>query len=349
MTTRMQSRANVLILSGVILGCNSSATTPTPTPTLQGDSGAEDQAAHGPYVYFYANPVDGGAIFGVPSGAATPVALVTGGNGHNYGEGFAFDNDSLYFSDAHSTADGGLGLTGTLLALPRAGGSPRVMADGLDTISAIALDSDTVYFVDQQLTGDTPHAFIGAVAKAGGPVAHFVDLPSGVVPLALAAVSGRVYWTQSDGRILLASASNGPPVPLSTGETTPFAIMVGTSGVYWLNAGHPGVDCTPRDGQIRALLGGQTQVTTLASNLEGASALAVNGDTVFWSTSGAYCNVGGPGLGSVFELASGGAAPNTLASGVTGPANLFVDAPTLHFTTIADPESDVLAPATVSF
>jgi len=333
----MRTTSKVLGLVGLVVGCGS-------TPLVHPDSGVP-----GVYAYFYANPVDGGAIFAVPAGGGAPVRLAAGDNDHNLGSGFAFDADSVYYSDEHWSAGVGSGLVGTVLALPRTGGSPRSIADGLDQVSAIALDDDAVYFVDVQQTGNGSQTFIGRVPKAGGQVQHVVDLPS-VGVAALAVAGGYVYWTQSDRQVVRVLALGGSPEPLSAGAAAPLAIAVDASGVYWLDIGHVGVDCPANDGQVSRFVPGQPEATPLASNLKGADALAVSAGAVFWTTSGFGCNVSTlPGGGAVFELAPGASDPVMLATGIIGPANLFVDGSTLYLTTITDVETNTLAPRAISF
>lgn len=332
----MRAISRVLGLVGLVTGCGS-------TPSIHPDSGVAEV-----YAYFYANPVDGGAIFGVPALGGTPVRLAAGDNDHNLGNVFAFDADGIYYSDEHWSADVGW-LVGTVLRLPRTGGSPRSVAEGLDKVSAIALDDDAVYFVDVQQTGNGAQTFIGRVPKVGGEVQHLVDLPSMSVA-ALAVAGGYVYWTQFDRQVMRAPALGGSPEPLSTGGAAPFAIAVDGSSVYWLDVGHLGVDCPPSDGQVSRLVLGQPEVTTLASNLKGAGGLVVSAGTTFWAASGFGCNVSTlPGGGGVFELRSNASDPIMLATGIIGPANLFVDGSTLYLTTITDVGTNTLSPLAISF
>jgi len=123
------------------------------------------------------------------------------------------------------------------------------------------------------------------------------------------------------------------------------AIAVDHNGVYWLDTGHPNVDCTPTDGALEYLAMGSDSPVVLASKLEGARSLTLWGGAAYFSTIGAFCNGAGGPVGSIFRTSSPTASVEALASKLPSPSDLYVDTDGVSFTVVTDTSNWVVKPA----
>jgi hypothetical protein len=325
------------------------------SPSLDATPVAHDampgDAAGGPNVWAFGNPVDGGNVFGVNANGGA-VVLVSGTSSQDVGLLVTQNADTVFYV-AEDSGEGGA-YSYSLHAVPLQGGPSRTLASGLGPISAIVADAADLYFGTTFIYEGGVYGNVLRVPVSGGAPEGVSSAGVGVEGLALgeATINGQaetlVYWTQRDGATT-GSAWWVYEFPLGVGYAMPFiqnqplpstlgVANPGVSGgdIYWLHRGTMQIDCTPTDGTLVKLHGGETATVTLLSNLQGVRSLAVAGGQAYVATAGYFCNAGGNGLGKIqrVDLASGTA--TTLASGLTGPDNLFVSGSSLYFTTLVD-------------
>ncbi|MGO9835658.1 MAG: hypothetical protein ACLP1X_15740 [Polyangiaceae bacterium] len=327
--------AHTAFLVAVVDACGSDGDSASGMP-------APDASA---YAYFYANPTEYGAVYAVTAGAATTVQLAKGQVPHNIGAPFAFDGHHVYYGDV---VDAGPGLLTSLVALPSTGGHPSTLVSGLHTVTALAVDAATLYFVDTDPLedGGTREPILGAVPLAGGPIRTLTSPPSN--PTSLAVDARYVYWTDQSGSVSRVPLDGGAVETLAQGEPDPGGIHVDATGVYWFDEGHAGTDCVATDGTVMVLLPGSSSPSTLASSIAGLRSLAASQGDVYWTASGPGCNLSGVGTGSLSKLARSETTAGTLVSGLTGADNLFIDATTVYFTILTDWYNGVMAASAVA-
>lgn len=121
------------------------------------------------------------------------------------------------------------------------------------------------------------------------------------------------------------SCANGhcvqQPVPLVPGQSSPIAIAVDATSVYWTTFAADG-------SLMKASLTGQG-VTTLAPARFSAS-VAVDATSVYW-TSQDMTGSDGPELGSVMKASLSGQNPTALAFGQSSPVSVAVDADAVYW------------------
>ncbi len=310
--------------------------------------------------YFFANPVDGGNIYGVPSGGGLPVVLTSGDGTHDIGEVFTFDDQTLYFgSEDIPNAPSG-SITYSLHALPIAGGPSVTLASGLGQLVALAVDAHALYFLDQSTSTVeddagliTPHGAVERISLAAADPSPQVLATVAASLGGIAVDANYVYWTVSTpssprssvpmGSIWRLPLAGGASESLATSQLNPGPIVVDAGTLFWLNDGTMQVDCTPPDGALLMLPAGSDSPTTVSSALHGARSLAARNGAVYWSTLGPFCNSGGDKSGSVFKFAPAVGTTATVASGISHPDNLYVGATDVYFTTLVDELNDILA------
>ena len=127
---------------------------------------------------------------------------------------------------------------GTLLAVPKTGGTPVTLANQVSQTSStgrLAVDSNYVYWTD-------PFAgTVERVAKTGGSVTTIASGQNS--PLGIAVSGGNVYWTTAywttymDGSIVKVAASGGVPTTIAWGQQGATEIAVDDTSVYWVTVG----------------------------------------------------------------------------------------------------------------
>lgn len=310
------------------------------------DAGLASSGDGSSYAYYYANPLNYGAVYAVPTGAPSSVLLTAGSAPHGIGLPFAFDGHHVYYGDAILA---GLGRQTSLVALSVSGGHSVTLASDLHAVSAIAVDSTNLYFLDVDPTlgdGSTPQAAVGKVSLGGGAVETLANPTSS--PTSICVDPSYVYWTEVAGSVLRVPIAGGAVETLAQGQVSPGGITVDSTGIYWFNTGHSGRDCIATDGTVMVLPPGNSAPVPMASNIVGVSSLAVSAGKVYWTASGPGCNGNGVDAGTLSRLALPQTAAQTLVTGVTGPGNLFVDATTVYFTVFTDAFNGLMAPSAVS-
>jgi hypothetical protein len=295
------------------------------------------------WAYAYANPYYGGKILGLPFGGGTPTVLAMGGN---IGAQLTFDSARIYYS-AEGFDDAGLP-TYSLAYVPLAGGVPSSLVTSYplfpSIIEGIASNGQNLYVSRQDniplpAGSSTLQGFIEAIAIGGSPV----KLQTVSAHLGGVAVDDRyVYWTQeydatsapASGSIHRTALAGGPDETLATGQLNPVQVALDASGVYWINLGTPGRDCTSRDGTLVRLAPGSMSPVTLMTGLQGPGPITAHGGNVYLATEGAFCNASGAGRGTIYRVASTGGQPTVLVSGSTAPADLYADGTYLYYTVV---------------
>jgi hypothetical protein len=179
-------------------------------------------------------------------------------------------------------------LRGTVNALPlRSGGSsPALLATGLSSPIAIALDASYVYWLDFGTTQGT-----GSVNRVR------INPPNTVEPLAtgqdqpkdLAVDATSVYWTSrtNSGSVSKVPIGGGPVTVLAKNQGGPTAIVVDTQFVYWTNYNDNNVVKVPLAGLPASTGdGGTLSPYILASKQNLPVAIAIDEKNVYWANQG---------------------------------------------------------------
>lgn len=274
--------------------------------------------------------------------AQTSVAVV---KGLPSAYGLAVDDSDVYWTDNES---------GTVMAVPKNGGTPRTLASKQIYPQFIAIDSGHVYWGNAY----SPDGFIGRVPKKGGPVsivaqvagirsialdvstAYFTEYGDGApvssAPLeggpttiladsqpnaaGIAVHEGVVYWANqgshdAEGGIMRIPATGGTSSVLVGGQGSPGAIAVDSSGIYWGNE-------QPTRGVMRAPLAGGSP-TQLAPDPVRVG-LAIDDDRVF------FANL----EGEIKSVPKTGGATCTIAAGQDQPWMLALDAEFVYWSNV---------------
>jgi hypothetical protein len=183
---------------------------------------------------------------------------------------------------------------GTVSTVPMQNGvasSVRVLAGGLSSPIAIALDMNYVYWVDfgtTQGTGSVNRVRIGS-ASAVEPLASGQDQPRDI------AVDGTsVYWTSrtNSGSVSKVPIGGGPVTILAKNQGGPSGIVVDAQFVYWTNYNDDNVVKVPlgglpaSTGDGGAPDGGTSSPYILASKQNLPVAIAIDEKNVYWANQG---------------------------------------------------------------
>jgi hypothetical protein len=245
--------------------------------TLAGGYGAMSMAIDATSVYWstadavWKTPLSGGISTTLASAQIGPGAITLGGS-YVYWMNFSAANE------------------GTLVKLPRSGGTPVTVLSGLDEQSGLAVDATSLYF-----TTYNP----GAVMKVGLDGGLPVTLVGGQIgPSQIALDATSVYWTNTYvGTLSKVGLNGGTPTTLASGS--PFGLAVDATSVYWTNPSICPDDGGPCAGAVmKTPLGGGTAVT-LASQEYSPASIAVDATSVYWVN---RSGPGGTADGSVRKL-----------------------------------------------
>jgi hypothetical protein len=335
--------------------------------------GASRDTANGRYAYFYADTNNGG-IYGVPDGSTRSVVLEQAIAPERIGTAFAFDGGHLYYT----VTDPSTSVMKVMVA-PSTGGQPQLLFGAIDYVRLITADATALYFVET--TSDIPQkTIIGKVplrepsSGCAADAATYEKLTE-VTSLSIYSITtygDYVYWTETSGGVTAPVTSVIKRIPKEggVGETVvgsaylvnPINLVIDSTGLYWMDLGHEGIDCSPTDGDIQYLPTGATSPVVLATNIAGASSLAVKDRRVFFAADGSGCNgYDGPGTIGVVQVStpmdpaqplsanvkSPGDWLTTLPHAFTGPVqtlstdliwpgNLFIAGNHLYFISVAD-------------
>jgi hypothetical protein len=218
-----------------------------------------------------------GSVMAIQGGA--PRILVAQAQGPT---DIAVDATRVYFT----TGSLGYG-SGSLMAVPKAGGTPQILAQGTDDFDAIAIDATSAYWGTR--TGD-----VQKVPLAGG-TPQTLAAGQGASVYDIAVDAANVYWT-AGGQV--------SSVPLGGGATT--SIERQPVGASWLavrgnNVYYTGFGGGPNSFFVawRSIDG--TRGDYLATNLTGPTDLVLDATGAYWTNDGA-CPSKGPACGTVSML-----------------------------------------------
>ena len=306
-----------------------------------------------PYAYFYANDVDYGKIYGVPRGAVDEAVLAQGGDRVDIGQVFTFDADHVYYSAADATTSV---VRTSIDALPVTGRGPAVvLVGGLSQVAALAVDADFLYFLEVAPDDSMTLAKVSLGVASGDAGVERLAEAIGVQGGSIAIYGDYVYWTEQPtldlfnpvpGSVKRVPRNGGRVEALAT-STRPGRIAVDGKGVYWLDVGHPGVDCVPNDGALEYIAVGSDSPVVVASQLAGAFSLVLSDGAAYFATIGPGCNGHTGSVGSIFRASSATGKVELLADKLLSPGDLYIDAEGVYFTEVTDSFNWIMKPAMI--
>jgi hypothetical protein len=161
------------------------------------------------------------ALFASPGTAAQVFAI-------------AVDDSNVYWT---VTGPG----VGSVNMLAKTGGTPRLIASGLNFPSSIAVDSTNVYWTNNG--GGT----VMMAPIAGGSATTVASGQS--FPFGIAVDSENIYWTNngtsSGGTVMKVPITGGTPTAIASGQNFPMGITLDQTNVYWTNNAGPAAPVGP--------------------------------------------------------------------------------------------------------
>jgi hypothetical protein len=233
--------------------------------------------------------------------------------------GIAVDSANVYWTNAAWAKGSGWG---SVMTVPIGGGSPTVLASGLDAPTGIAMTATHVYWASSSMNG----AVMRVPLAGGTPTAIATGL---AMPAGIAVDAANVYWTNSEGgTVMKAPLDGGAITVLASNQSGPHGIVVDAANVYWNNQYG-----TVASAMMKVPIGGGVPVT-LATAIADAG-IALGGADVYWATySGGPMGSGG----SLVQRAPiGGGTTSTVGAvgglGGLGPqtAGIAVDATSVYW------------------
>jgi hypothetical protein len=279
-------------------------------------------------------PLDGGS--------AVPLAIA-----QNVPGAMAIDSQSLYWVNggsvyARDDPSGAPGHDGSIVSIPLAGGTPRVLASDQDSPLAIAVDDSAIYWTAGGVTtidGGTSDGVVLSMPLDGGTPTPLV---SGLgMPTAIAVHDGVVAFSAytSSGNAIGTVPSTGGTRSILAAEPGPVpSIALDDTHVYWVQVSTTGTNASNSDGPILSLpLAGGTPLG-LVGPRSIPEKIVLLGSTLFWSElgSGPAPNYGG-GIWSV-PVGGGAASPVQAPLAVAGP--FAIDGAHLAFSDLVGPSFD---------
>jgi hypothetical protein len=228
------------------------------------------------------------------------------------------DDTFIYWPDATNTS------AGNILKAPKTGGQAIILASGQDQPSAVAVDANNVYWVNDV---NNPPVDIGGVFSApltgAGPVSTLATnqaYPNFLVvngtsifwgdhgsngieraaldggqetqvsvanaPLGLALDGQFVYWADhGSGKILKAPLFGSGTVTIANG-TSPVAVAINATTIVWANYSEGTIQSAPIAG-VNA-----TAATIATSNGRGPNSIVVDDTYVYWGDQGPPAGIG---------------------------------------------------------
>jgi len=275
-------------------------------------------------VYFMEVGTSTGGVYNNGSGTVkkvginggTVTTLATGLNTPWTG-GIKTDATNVYWVDGGTNTGVVYNKDGDLKAVAKSGSSVLTLATGLDGPDSVAVDADSVYWLE---TGDyvsgswnTNSGAINKVPKGGGTVTPLVTSHSfGYASIAVDGSS--LYWAgYADGTVSSIGKAGGTVTQLTSGSY-PTSMVVDAVNIYWVNNG---------DGSIHKMSKSGSADTILASGPSWATGpLAVDATNVYWFESGA----------TLQTIPIAGGTVTTLATGLHEAAYIVADSTGVYWT-----------------
>ncbi len=257
--------------------------------------------------------------------------------------GVAVDATSVYWTNQGCPLKGGT-CEGTLVKVPKCGGSPVTLASGLNGPNAVAVDDTSAYWAN--LGGS-----VMKVALSGG--APTVLAADAVTAFDIAVDGTSAYWGTSPGvgctigapcpcNVMRVGLGGGTPVTLASEQPFLGGLAVDGTNVYWVTQGHfpggpggsPAAEAAIQDGTVMKIAVGGGEPTTLASGQGAPCGIAVDAESVYWTnvvTCGGDAGETSSCDGALMKIPLGGGTPTTLASGLHTPCSLGLDADDVYW------------------
>jgi hypothetical protein len=255
-------------------------------------------------------------------------------SGQNSPAALAVDSTSVYWLNGGTDAE--RYIDGTLMKVPKNGGTLVTLATDQPFPGAIGLDATSVYWtintgesgalLKMPKEGGTPTTLVSGLFDAGGVVVSSGSVyvtARGILKVAVGgglpttltstaesnglAVNGSgVYWTTSyNGSVLEMGINGGAPTTLAIGQNAS-SIVLDSAHLYWLtNSGDAGA-------VMSAPLSGAPAVTLATGSLS-TFGLSVGTTGLYWQT------YGGIGNNTLMKVPLDGGATTALASGLDSP------------------------------
>jgi hypothetical protein len=277
--------------------------------------------------------VDDTSVFWTDSGDARVMKVDISGNHTTEIFGFdaswsstasiAADGTNVYWTawDVHHSV-------GTLMKKPKAGGAQTVLASAKTSLSGLAVDATTVYWLGAVGANST----IMTVPVGGGTPAPLVSAPGALGNVVVDDTS--VYWStgfspanSTGDTIMKASKKDGATTMLygSLDQSTPFDLAVDDTSVYWTSD-----DSSSLAGTVMKVSKNGGPPTMLASGQYTPAGIAVDDTSVYWTN---YADeTGGLARGTVMKMPKTGGTPTLLATGQRVPTAIVLDATSAYWT-----------------
>lgn len=175
------------------------------------------------------------------------------------------DADTIYYTEAQ-------GPDGKVVRLPKAGGPPVILADGLNLPGHLTVDATDVYFMDPD--------HVLKVPIAGGPVTTLAPAYNESYS-AVAVDDDQIYWTNYGfkGSAERMPKAGGAPFVVDV-DSYPSALLLSGGSMYWASLELDVIKMAPTAGG---------PATVVASGQDAVRwGLAANADHLFWITEGTF-------------------------------------------------------------
>jgi hypothetical protein len=196
--------------------------------------------------------------------------------------GLAVDDTNIYWTNIGTSPNF---YDGTIMMMPKAGGTVTTLASGQDFPKAITVHGGYVYWVnyDAANSGGAQSGAVSRVSTSGGTVT--VIASGQAFPWDVAADDNNAYWTCNESNVVRSAPIGGGTAKViaqnctNSGLTTcenPAGIAIDATNVYFADQ---------LDYVWKVPLGGGTPavVGNAANYGAGPAFVALNGSTVFWS------------------------------------------------------------------